>query len=103
MVPVHLLVFGVQAFVTSLTCLADVWAWPDRSVAEKRQITTLYGPYVALGRPIAFHSSIFQLSNHGQVRSWPWIWGPGYVGSSCPRSRTNKIAMVDSTQSYRVH
>ncbi|CAL5874197.1 uncharacterized protein PFLUO_LOCUS8485 [Penicillium psychrofluorescens] len=53
MVPVHLLVFGVQAFVTSLTCLADVWAWPDRSVAEKRQITTLYGPYVALGAIMA--------------------------------------------------
>lgn len=58
MVPVHLLVFGVQAFVTSLTCLADVWTWPDRSVAEKQQITTLYGPYVALGRSIVLSFSL---------------------------------------------
>lgn len=47
--PVQLLIFGVQAFVTSLTCLVEVWNWPDRSVAEKQQITSLYGPYVALG------------------------------------------------------
>lgn len=49
MVPVHLLIFGIQAFVTSLTCLVDVWCWPDRSISEKQQITMLYGPYVALG------------------------------------------------------
>lgn len=54
MVPVHLLIFGVQAFVTSLTCLVDMWSWEDRSVAEKQQITTLYGPYVALGRCLLF-------------------------------------------------
>ncbi|KAJ5812630.1 hypothetical protein N7474_008931 [Penicillium riverlandense] len=58
MVPVHLLVFGVQAFITSLTCLADVWTWPDRSVAEKQQITTLYGPYVALGAIMALDMGI---------------------------------------------
>jgi hypothetical protein len=49
LIPVHLLVFGIQAFITSLTCLVEVWAWEDRSVAEKQNITALYGPYVALG------------------------------------------------------
>lgn len=49
LVPVHLLVFGIQAFITSLTCLADVWSWSDRSVAQKQQLTMLYSPYVALG------------------------------------------------------
>ncbi|EDP48445.1 integral membrane protein, putative [Aspergillus fumigatus A1163] len=49
MVPVHLLAFGVQAFVTSLACLVQVWSWEDRTVAQKRSITMLYGPYVALG------------------------------------------------------
>ncbi|EAW12015.1 EXPERA domain-containing protein [Aspergillus clavatus NRRL 1] len=44
LVPVHLLVFGVQAFVTSLACLVDVWSWVDRSVAQKKDITMLYGP-----------------------------------------------------------
>lgn len=49
LIPVHLLIFAIQAFVTSLTCLIDVWSWPDRTTAEKTQITYLYGPYVALG------------------------------------------------------
>ncbi|KAL4784099.1 transmembrane protein 6/97 [Aspergillus varians] len=49
LVPVHLLVFGFQSFLTSWTCLCEVWAWEDRTVAEKQNLTTLYGPYVALG------------------------------------------------------
>lgn len=49
MVPVHLLVFGVQSFVTSLPCLAEVWSWADRTLAEKQNLTMLYSPYVALG------------------------------------------------------
>ncbi|KAL3437037.1 transmembrane protein 6/97 [Aspergillus tetrazonus] len=49
LVPVHLLVFGFQSFITSLTCLIEVWSWEDRTVAEKQNLTTLYGPYVALG------------------------------------------------------
>ncbi|KAJ5179535.1 hypothetical protein N7492_002745 [Penicillium capsulatum] len=53
LVPVHLLVFGVEAFVTSLACLVEVWNWPDRSVSEKQQLTMLYGPYVALGAGMA--------------------------------------------------
>lgn len=51
MVPVHLLVYGVQAVVTSLTCLVEMWHWQDRTVAEKQNLTMLYGPYVALGKP----------------------------------------------------
>ncbi|KKK14357.1 hypothetical protein P175DRAFT_0445369 [Aspergillus ochraceoroseus IBT 24754] len=49
LVPVHLLVFGIQSFLTSLTCLVEVWGWDDRTVTEKQNITMLYGPYVALG------------------------------------------------------
>lgn len=49
LIPVHILIFGVQAFITSLTCLVEVWAWEDRSTVEKQNITALYGPYVALG------------------------------------------------------
>ena len=45
----HLLVFGIQAFITTLTSLVVVWSWTDRSVAEKQQLTTLYAPYMALG------------------------------------------------------
>ncbi|XP_077661337.1 EXPERA domain-containing protein [Aspergillus fumigatus Af293] len=60
MVPVHLLAFGVQAFVTSLACLVQVWSWEDRTVAQKRSITMLYGPYVALGAFMAL-DMVFRL------------------------------------------
>lgn len=49
LVPVHLLVFGLQSFLTSWTCLCEVWAWEDRTLAEKQSLSMLYGPYVALG------------------------------------------------------
>ena len=49
LLPVHLLIFGVQSFLTTLTCLVEVWSWPDRSVAEKQNLTSLYAPYMALG------------------------------------------------------
>lgn len=49
MVPVHLLAWGVQSFATTITCLVEVWGWADRTVAEKQNITMLYGPYAAVG------------------------------------------------------
>ncbi|KAL4876671.1 transmembrane protein 6/97 [Aspergillus karnatakaensis] len=49
LVPVHLLVFGFQSFLTTWTCLFEVWSWEDRTMAEKRSLSTLYGPYLALG------------------------------------------------------
>lgn len=49
MVPVHLLVFGVQSFVTSLPCLIEIWSWTDRNLVEKQNLSMLYSPYVALG------------------------------------------------------
>ncbi|CAI7642871.1 unnamed protein product [Penicillium glandicola] len=60
LVPVHLLVFGVQAFITTLTSLVVVWSWTDRSVGEKQQLTMLYAPYMALGAYMAL-DMIFRL------------------------------------------
>ena len=54
MVPVHLLAFGVQSFVTSLPCLAEIWSWTDRSLDQKQNLTMLYAPYVALGKLALF-------------------------------------------------
>ncbi|KAJ5722784.1 hypothetical protein N7488_000819 [Penicillium malachiteum] len=68
LVPVHLLIFGVQAFITSLTCLVDVWSWEDRSTDEKTQITYLYAPYVALGALMAL-DMIFRLRRQLQATS----------------------------------
>ncbi|KAE8330078.1 transmembrane protein 6/97 [Aspergillus sergii] len=53
LVPMHLLVFGVQSFVTSSACLAEVWGWDDRTVAQKQDLTMLYAPYVMLGALMA--------------------------------------------------
>ncbi|KAJ5501777.1 Transmembrane protein 6/97 [Penicillium expansum] len=60
LVPVHLLVFGVQAFITTMTSLVVVWSWTDRSVAEKQQLTMLYAPYMALGGLMAL-DMVFRL------------------------------------------
>lgn len=49
LIPIHLLVFGVQSLVTSVACLAEVWSWADRTLPEKQNLSMLYGPYVALG------------------------------------------------------
>ncbi|WEW59572.1 hypothetical protein PRK78_005046 [Emydomyces testavorans] len=49
-VPVHLLVWAVQSFITTLTCLVEVWDWTDRTREQKYNISLLYGPYVALGK-----------------------------------------------------
>ncbi|KAF9895071.1 hypothetical protein FE257_004700 [Aspergillus nanangensis] len=49
LVPANLLVFGVQSFVTSMACLAEVWSWTDRTTSQKQTLTSLYAPYVALG------------------------------------------------------
>ncbi|KAI9367287.1 transmembrane protein 6/97 [Aspergillus egyptiacus] len=54
LVPLHLLVFGFQSFITSWTCLFEVWDWEDRTVAEKQNLTMLYAPYVALGTHASF-------------------------------------------------
>ncbi|KAL6233291.1 hypothetical protein BDW75DRAFT_232113 [Aspergillus navahoensis] len=62
LVPVHLLIFGFQSFITSWTCLVEVWSWEDRTIGEKQNLTTLYGPYVALGAFMA-------LDMFGRIRS----------------------------------
>ncbi|KAI1945846.1 hypothetical protein LOZ57_004097 [Ophidiomyces ophidiicola] len=46
-VPVHILVFAVQVFITTLTCLVEVWAWTDRTVEQKSDLSMIYGPYLA--------------------------------------------------------
>ncbi|KAI5293939.1 hypothetical protein KEM52_004979 [Ascosphaera acerosa] len=45
LIPLHLLVWAVQTAVTTLTCLADLWSWPDRTVEQKKTLTSMYGPY----------------------------------------------------------
>ncbi|KAH8804903.1 integral membrane protein-like protein [Xylogone sp. PMI_703] len=45
--PILLLIYAVQTFVTTATCIADYVTW-DLTFDEKMNLTTLYGPYLAL-------------------------------------------------------
>ncbi|KAJ9192503.1 hypothetical protein DTO166G4_3106 [Paecilomyces variotii] len=54
LVPVHLLIWAVQSFITTMTSLVDVWSWTDRTTDEKYNITTLYGPYALLAAFMGF-------------------------------------------------
>lgn len=45
--PLVLLPFGLMVFLTTLTCMVEYAFW-DVPVAQKIDMTTLYGPYLAL-------------------------------------------------------
>ena len=49
MVPPHLLTWAVLTFITTVTCLLEVWGWDDRSDEQKWNLSMLYGPYAAFG------------------------------------------------------
>lgn len=53
MVPVHLLAWAVQTFITTLTCLMEAWGWEDRTDEQKWKLTGLYAPYAAFGMCLA--------------------------------------------------
>lgn len=50
--PIHLLIFAMQAGVTTLTCIADYMSWTVISSAQKAKLHQLYVPYLALGTSI---------------------------------------------------
>ena len=76
MVPVHLLAFGVQSFVTTVPCLAEMWAWTDRTLAEKQNLSMLYIPYVLLGEYCLFLLLAFRLAEIDCVARC--LYGAGY-------------------------
>ncbi|KER00323.1 hypothetical protein AUEXF2481DRAFT_270 [Aureobasidium subglaciale EXF-2481] len=47
-VPLHLLVFALEAGLTTLTCIADYLSWSNYSGTEKIELGKLYVPYLAL-------------------------------------------------------
>ncbi|KAI5276452.1 hypothetical protein E4T47_00618 [Aureobasidium subglaciale] len=47
-VPLHLLVFALEAGLTTLTCIADYLSWSNYSATEKIELGKLYVPYLAL-------------------------------------------------------
>ena len=47
-VPLHLLVFALEAGLTTLTCIADYLSWSGYSNSEKIELGKLYVPYLVL-------------------------------------------------------
>ena len=62
LVPLHLLVFAAQAALTTATCIIEFLAWEDVLMADKMQLTWLYGPYLVLGRWDRSSSSYYVIS-----------------------------------------
>jgi len=50
LVPVHLLIFSVQAGMSTLTCCVEFMSWSGYLAKEKIALAQLYVPYLALGR-----------------------------------------------------
>jgi hypothetical protein len=48
LVPLHLLVFGLECSITTAVCVIDFMNWSDFSHADKIELGKLYGPYLAL-------------------------------------------------------
>lgn len=59
LVPLHLLIFAIQTFLTTFTCLLDMWSWSDRSHEEKVNLSWLYFPYLAFGKFLLLLLSFF--------------------------------------------
>lgn len=47
--PIHLLIFAMQAGITTLTCIADYMSWTMITSAQKANLHQLYVPYLCLG------------------------------------------------------
>ncbi|KAM5456691.1 hypothetical protein MaudCBS49596_000932 [Microsporum audouinii] len=50
--PLHVLVWAIQTFITTLTCVVEVWSWIDRTTDQKMNISLLYVPYMIFGKLI---------------------------------------------------
>ena len=44
----HLLIYAVQTFITTLACTVEMLSWEDRTHVQKRELAGLYVPYLAL-------------------------------------------------------
>jgi hypothetical protein len=50
MVPLNLLIFGLQVAITTATCVADVAGWQDYTSKQRADLYGLYLPYLVLGK-----------------------------------------------------
>jgi hypothetical protein len=65
--PLVLIVYAFQTVLTTATCMAEYFSWTNITFQEKIDLTTLYGPYLALCKsfsspccpPFRFSSGVF--------------------------------------------
>ena len=62
LLPVHLLVFGVQTGITTLTCLVEMLNWQGYTNEALGRLCSLYVPYLAVGM-----DSLSWLSHHMMI------------------------------------
>ncbi|KAH8691483.1 putative integral membrane protein [Talaromyces proteolyticus] len=48
LLPIGLIVWAVEVFITTLLCLVDIWSWVDRSTEVKWGLTGCYAPYLGI-------------------------------------------------------
>ena len=72
-VPLHLLVFALEAGLTTLTCITDYLSWSGYSNNEKIELGKLYVPYLALA--VFMGLDMFQRLSQGISRSSKTIKG----------------------------
>lgn len=73
-----MLVWAIQTFITTLTCVVEVWSWADRTTDQKMNISLLYVPYMIFGELIRLFSCTILLK---LIKSHSWTRWTRHV---CP-------------------
>jgi hypothetical protein len=50
LVPLNLLVFGLETGITTATCLAEMLNWKDFEREDKLRLCSIYVPYLVVGK-----------------------------------------------------
>ncbi len=53
-IPLVLSLYSFQTVLTTMTCIAEYFSWTDITFQEKLDLTTLYGPYIVLGKSFIY-------------------------------------------------
>ena len=63
----HLLIFGVQTGITTLTCLVEMLSWQGYTTEELGRLCSLYVPYLVVGmHPLSQIGASVHCTDHEQ-------------------------------------
>lgn len=101
--PLHLLIFALEAGFTTMTCIADYMSWEGYSFDEKLELGKLYVPYFALGMSLCFSVDIqAAILTVSQLFSWESICLAGLV-RILRRAREEELAKRVSSDEEMPH